>query len=76
MRNNTARQYNRIQTQFKTLTGQGMNPTDAKHHVVELWCKSPQSIGRIVKAKIEVPSVSNPNQTTLFDAQKKEVENV
>jgi hypothetical protein len=76
MRHNTTRLYTRIQTQFKTLKEQGMNPTDAKHHVAELWCKSPQSIGRIVKAKIEAPSVSNPNQTTLFDLQKKEVENV
>lgn len=77
MRKNTARLYAKIREQHKTLTEQGMNATDAKHHLGELWFKNAASIGRILKTKIVVLTpVENPAQIGLFDdLEKKEAEN-
>ena len=77
MRQNTARLYAKIREQFKTLTDQGMNATDAKHHLAGLWFKNAPSIERILRTKIVVlTAVENPAQIGLFDKlETKEVEN-
>jgi hypothetical protein len=70
MRQNTARFYNRIGANFQTMLENNLTRRDAIQQLAKDWYKSPQSIARIIRTKIEVPSVSNPNQKTLFNFEE------